>query len=169
MLYLLFEHFAVKIHLPAYPRGVHSIVVSASAADLALDPELFAEPIELRLQLDRHDPYFQFRCRASAVAQCQCDRCMSKYVQLVEVDSPMLYVVGQRVDGDVDDPEIVYLPAGTTEIDLSGDLRDFLLLSLPGRLLCRDDCRGLCPQCGVDRNESACACDSTLIQDTNGE
>jgi uncharacterized protein len=39
-------------------------------------------------------------------------------------------------------------------------LREQVLLSLPARTLCQPDCKGLCPRCGLNRNETACSCDS---------
>lgn len=39
-------------------------------------------------------------------------------------------------------------------------LREQVLLSLPARTLCREDCKGLCPRCGRDLNSETCACDS---------
>jgi len=36
-------------------------------------------------------------------------------------------------------------------------------LAIPGRLLCRPDCRGLCPQCGADRNTEPCRCEERTI------
>ena len=44
------------------------------------------------------------------------------------------------------------------EVDLTDVARDAVLLELPLAPLCRDDCAGLCPQCGADRNETACDC-----------
>ncbi len=41
-------------------------------------------------------------------------------------------------------------------------MRDALLLDLPVAPLCRDDCAGLCPSCGIDRNQSTCDCDMTI-------
>jgi len=38
-------------------------------------------------------------------------------------------------------------------------LREQVLLSLPARTLCKDDCKGLCPRCGKNRNLEACNCD----------
>lgn len=38
-------------------------------------------------------------------------------------------------------------------------LREQVLLSLPARTLCQTDCKGLCPRCGQNRNETACSCD----------
>jgi uncharacterized protein len=44
------------------------------------------------------------------------------------------------------------------QIDLSDLLREQFYLALPMKPLCRDDCRGLCPQCGVNRNTGTCDC-----------
>ncbi len=44
------------------------------------------------------------------------------------------------------------------ELDLEPMVRELLLLELPLAPLCREDCAGLCPTCGADRNEGACGC-----------
>lgn len=44
------------------------------------------------------------------------------------------------------------------EIDISEEVRESVLLALPERMLCRPDCKGLCPQCGKNLNEGRCAC-----------
>lgn len=44
------------------------------------------------------------------------------------------------------------------EIDLSDIIRDQIILAVPMRQLCRDDCKGLCPHCGQDLNEGDCGC-----------
>lgn len=44
------------------------------------------------------------------------------------------------------------------EIDVSGALRENILLNLPAKPLCFPDCRGLCPHCGIDRNVESCQC-----------
>lgn len=43
-------------------------------------------------------------------------------------------------------------------IDLSSPARDLILLSLPQVILCRQDCAGLCPECGTNLNENKCDC-----------
>jgi uncharacterized protein len=49
-----------------------------------------------------------------------------------------------------------YQESGLTLEDV---LREQVLLSLPARTLCREDCKGLCPRCGRDLNSEPCACD----------
>lgn len=46
-------------------------------------------------------------------------------------------------------------------LDLAELIRQYLLVSLPLAPLCRQDCAGLCPHCGVNRNESRCSCEET--------
>jgi uncharacterized protein len=43
-------------------------------------------------------------------------------------------------------------------IDLTAELRDELLLALPPSPLCREECAGLCPVCGGNRNATPCEC-----------
>ena len=49
------------------------------------------------------------------------------------------------------------------EIDLQPAVREQILLSVPPPPLCREDCKGLCPQCGKDLNEGECGCDRTVL------
>lgn len=58
--------------------------------------------------------------------------------------------------GDPEDDEAY--PIVDDRLDLRPMVRDAVVLELPLAPLCRDDCRGLCPQCGIDRNVEACAC-----------
>lgn len=51
-------------------------------------------------------------------------------------------------------------PLHQCEIDLDQPLRDLVVPELPIVPLCDPDCRGLCPVCGVNRNEDPCQCDT---------
>ncbi len=50
------------------------------------------------------------------------------------------------------------------EVDVSDVLRETLVLNLPARFLCRDDCKGLCLNCRTNLNESSCSCSSSVSQ-----
>jgi uncharacterized protein len=53
-------------------------------------------------------------------------------------------------------------PIEGDQIDLAPAVREYVLIELPDGPLCRDDCAGICPVCGVDRNESTCDCDTSV-------
>ena len=50
-----------------------------------------------------------------------------------------------------------------SEIDLTEAVQEQIVLTLPMKLLCREDCEGICPQCGVDRNEASCKCRNEAV------
>ena len=52
----------------------------------------------------------------------------------------------------------VETPPGTEICDISEEVRTEITLALPMNLLCKDDCRGLCPECGADLNFEKCSC-----------
>lgn len=53
-------------------------------------------------------------------------------------------------------------PYDGERVDLEPLLREQFVLSIPYAPLCREDCKGLCPQCGVDRNLESCACEKPI-------
>ena len=58
-------------------------------------------------------------------------------------------------DGEVG---LILLDSWEDEIDLSGPIWETLITALPSRVLCSDDCKGLCPQCGANLNKVTCGC-----------
>jgi len=86
-----------------------------------------------------------------------CARCLEP--ALVHVDLPLTVTFVPAGAEDVDpeedaDPDVVTFKGG--EIDLSGELRDELVLAIPFNPLCDEACRGLCPLCGGNRNLVPC-------------
>jgi uncharacterized protein len=63
---------------------------------------------------------------------------------------------GEEHELGEDDLDVTYLEEG--RIDTDHLLRENILLSLPVQPLCREDCRGLCPQCGANLNLGPCSC-----------
>jgi len=50
------------------------------------------------------------------------------------------------------------ISGGVETVDVTPDIREDVLLSLPSHPVCRDDCRGLCPHCGCNLNREPCSC-----------
>ena len=68
----------------------------------------------------------------------------------------------ERFARDASTEEEIY-PFTGNEIDLQESLEEAAFMALPLRLLCKEDCKGLCPQCGADLNEGDCGC----VQETS--
>jgi uncharacterized protein len=101
---------------------------------------------------------FLWRGDIHALARLNCRRC------LTEVDYPIVRYVDVLLTSDPDaaeDPSVYPLPLEATQVDLGAVVREELALEVPGFVLCRDDCAGLCPKCGADLNAGPCACART--------
>jgi uncharacterized protein len=88
---------------------------------------------------------------------CTCARCLKEFENPVHQHIETLLSDGERDD---DDPD-VYLLKGD-EVDVDEIIFTDFILSMDQRLLCREDCKGLCPKCGADLNNGPCTCKSEI-------
>jgi len=118
------------------------------------------EPARVRVVLTRGPQQLWLRGHIDARVQFTCDRCLKPF----ESELTTSYVEEYRAraadqEADEDDGEIRTVHYAGTEVDISEGIRQNLLLMLPTKRLCSEDCRGLCPYCGQDLNEGDCDCE----------
>ncbi len=101
---------------------------------------------------------FEGRVRARYSAQCA--RCTEPTTIEIDADVQQMYIPMHEVDDQAEEEGT--LPISEETIDLTGALREAVVLSAPMRALCSDACRGLCPQCGIDLNTELCSCSSDV-------
>ena len=95
-----------------------------------------------------------------------CARCLEPVVQDVDRTFDLLYrplgsdAGKEEMSVTAVDAEIGYYQGNGLELDDA--LREQVILALPLRALCREDCRGLCPQCGTNLNAEQCSCGESL-------
>ena len=90
---------------------------------------------------------------AKAVLDTQCDRCLKPLSLPLEV--PVENLLAEELEDEESD-EIVLLEDGKTD---AGDLaRTAFILGMDSKILCSEDCKGLCPRCGADLNRGSCSC-----------
>jgi uncharacterized protein len=87
----------------------------------------------------------------------ECDRCTVEYKTSLQTSYQVVYFFSTESLGDESD-SLIYLNPNADIIDISKELRDYALLSVPMKKLCSDDCKGLCPVCGQDLNIKECEC-----------
>lgn len=81
-----------------------------------------------------------------------CDRCLREFENTYHFD--FSHIVVPSVSSDNDE----YIVAESESIELNDIAVTDLLLRLPTKILCKEDCKGLCMVCGCDLNESECNC-----------
>ena len=96
--------------------------------------------------------------RLSTTLSQVCRRCLEPVEQAFALPVHLLFVPADEFDSGDDDGEVHTFPPHLADLDLATPLREEFALSAPMYVECRADCRGLCPECGINRNLASCDC-----------
>ena len=103
------------------------------------------------------DGEYLWRGRVHGVVRGECRRCLSEVLD--EVDIEVAAAVFSTDPEAADDPDFYPLAERANSVDVTDVVREELALAAgTDRLLCKEDCAGLCPKCGADLNAGPCAC-----------
>jgi uncharacterized protein len=133
------------------PGGARQLDVEVEPGDFRLGGESYAASpaaVPARLDVSRTIAGHALRLRFEAVLRGPCMRCLEAAEITIGVDARE---VSQPAGGD-EELESPYVDG--EELALGAWARDALVLALPAQLLCREDCRGLCPVCGGSLNDA---------------
>ena len=149
---------SLRINISKLSDGEHRYSLSTEPADIGLD-ERFNRTVLVEAVIDRSNRQLVLQAEVQSGGVFLCDRCLEEFQKDVASGYSILYVQGEEPPaGQEEDHEVQYLPADANMIDLGEDVRQFLTLSLPLKVLCRENCAGLCPVCGGNRNTTRCSC-----------
>lgn len=137
--------------------------------DFMLDPipptnVTFTAPAHITGQITDNAGYMRMTAHISVPYTGECARCLSP------VDGVFTYTVEKTVvtEGTVseetlEENEEEYVVLQDGRLDVDEQLDEYLLLAFPMRLLCAEDCPGLCPRCGRPKREGPCGCPTKEI------
>jgi len=117
-----------------------------------------SEPIRVRGRLSpAGSGRFYWHGTIEGEVSLPCRRCLGEAAGHVSEEAHLIFAEA-GTEGLEDDPDVFLLDDRKAELDLRPALREQWLLHAPGFALCEDDCKGLCPTCGADRNVEPCGC-----------
>jgi DUF177 domain-containing protein len=161
--------------LPATQLDLHTVTAPEvpiehvfSPGDIAHDAEDVRPVGDVRftgrLQKRPEDRY-TLTGRLTAALELGCSRCLEPYRLPVDAEVDLTYVphaANAAASGDeeveLSDDDLTTAFYRNHVLDLAEMVREQFYLATPMRPLCRDDCRGLCPQCGTNLNVDTCQC-----------
>ncbi|MBI4509084.1 MAG: DUF177 domain-containing protein [Deltaproteobacteria bacterium] len=168
------EENPMIVHLREIPRDGLRLEFDLSgdfAREALVETEAEADSARLHAEaeLEKILPNVSLRGHLRGEVTIPCSRCTAPARLDIDVPLRMIFVPRGEGEGEATpgEPEIEGEPAeedldlatySNDRLDLGQVLREQLLLQLPIAHLCRDDCKGLCPQCGKDLNEGPCGC-----------
>lgn len=117
------------------------------------------EPVTVKLVLTNTGEILLANGFLKTTLRLTCSRCLEAFPYRLDVP----FIVGykeakKQKTEDTGNEDLEVRAFSGDRIDITEDVRDTLLLALPMKPLCRQDCKGLCPHCGKNLNEGPCGC-----------
>jgi uncharacterized protein len=121
----------VQIDISTMSAGIHELTLHPRPDDLGLSDDEFGE-IQARTRLDVGDQQILARLQLSAEAKLTCDRTLIPFIHNVEGDFTVMFTKRPIEPGDTDEA-VKYLSPSARELDVTGEMRDTILLAVPLR------------------------------------
>ncbi len=140
-----------------------SIPFGATGVDLG--PDVTVSPIAVRGTLTHVAPDYLLQARLAFEATVPCDRCLAPVTEAIALPVDLVVVRRTGRMPETGERELAEEELGLLELEGEWLLTEPLVgeqvqLNLPTHPLCREDCAGLCPRCGKNRNRVECGCES---------
>ncbi|MDX2379832.1 MAG: DUF177 domain-containing protein [Acidimicrobiia bacterium] len=139
------------------PGATSRIEARLEADALGIDHPALDGDIDVAIDLDVLDDGIIAVGAVSARWASGCRRCLRDLNEVLVIEVDELHQI------EVTDPDAFAIE--NRRLDLAPMVRESVLLELAADRLCRRDCAGLCPECGIDLNDGACGCDTEVVDD----
>jgi uncharacterized protein len=134
-----------------------------SEVQMADDAYRIVAPVHLGVAVHKDKEKFRLEGTVRTELELPCSRCLEPFRFPVEATFDQRYL--PQPDAAADETEVAEEDLETSfyrdeQIDLSELMREQFYLAMPMKPLCRDECKGLCPQCGTNWNTGTCDCNA---------
>ncbi len=125
------------------------------------------DEVSFKGKLDNRGARVEIQGEISADVEINCHRCLKAVSHKIENDLETAFITAenytedQEIELEIKDLDVSIFEGG--KIDLKEIAREQILLALPTQVLCREDCKGLCEQCGANRNLIDCKCEEDEV------
>jgi uncharacterized protein len=140
-----------------------------AAGVLPTDPTIcrIAAPVALNVAVRKDRMQFRLVGQVRTTIELTCSRCLEGFELPVAESFDVLYLphtpAGTAQERMVEDDDLSTAFYEDNVIDLGQLMQEQCYLAVPMKPLCKEDCRGLCPDCGTNLNTATCQCQQTWV------
>ncbi|MBH8582750.1 DUF177 domain-containing protein [Thermoactinomyces sp. CICC 10735] len=151
----------MQIFLHQLNQAKDGLLFVEDTIHLTLDEEVSGleqlAPVDVKARVEMVDPhFFVAKGELSTTAVFSCAKCLSEFKQEIKASFEEHFTDDPHRAVESEEQEIHL--ADENKLDLTPFIREALLLQFPYIPVCREDCKGLCPECGKNRNTESCRC-----------
>ena len=149
----------MRIAIKDIQEGLSTLDVTCKVEEIGLEVEgiSFVDPVTINLKFFKQDDSIFVNAELSVAMESECAKCLKPVRRTLAGTFENQYQSLPKLSRHLmDDIGIGYY--SEDDIDLSDDIRESIILEMPAKILCSEDCKGLCPRCGQDLNQGKCNC-----------
>jgi uncharacterized protein len=137
--------------------GYPSLIAMEAAGECS-----FLAPLRISLAIAREYDHVRVNGRVETELRLNCSRCLAEYRTAIDSPFTIFYLRATGTDQDEEvelaEEDMISATYAGDEIDFTVEIAEQIVMAIPFKPLCREDCRGLCPTCGADLNNADCSC-----------
>lgn len=159
----------LALQVARLPEGTEPLVREIAPGELSREEDYrVIAPVLLEATTSRTRDAVRIDGQAATTLELDCSRCLEAFPLPVRARFHLSYLPADQAPQGSDELEVgdddintAYYREGL--IDLAELVHEQLYLTLPMKPLCRDECLGLCPVCGTNRNTTSCQCEARWV------
>lgn len=149
----------LRLNISKLSEGIYDFSLQTEPLQLELS-EAFTSPVSVNVKLDKSSSQIYLKAEIALDVNFTCDRCLIDFKSEIHTLFNIFFMYEARSLKGEQSNDIQILSPDTNYIDIAEDVRQYILLAIPIKILCSENCRGLCPSCGIDLNENQCKCNN---------
>jgi len=138
---------AIKINIGSLSDGSQQIDLTTDAKELGLEENMIQDKIGVALDLYKTVHQLDIRVAISGVLKMECDRCLEVFEKPFEANFELVYVQKSAREDVIDDDYIRTYNTFMKSIDITGDIKEIIILSVPMKKLPAENPDGSCSWC----------------------
>jgi uncharacterized protein len=157
------------IDLSEIKKSPFAFEFSIASAEIDLESETarLNEDVEIRGELTKRIAQIDLEGEIVARLEMDCTRCLQPKIEKLKIPYSVSYITTENYtaekEAELSEDDLQVSVFDGSQIDVNELAREQILLNLPEQSFCKEDCKGLCQQCGANRNLIDCNCDEKEI------
>jgi uncharacterized protein len=139
---------AIKLNIGTLKEGTQQIDLLTDAKEIGVDEELIKGDISLSIELFKAIHQLDLKAKINGIMSLVCDRCLEKYELPFQRDFEMVFVQQTEREEKINEDYIRSYSPFMKTIDITNDIREYVLLSIPMKKIPAENETGTCMWCG---------------------
>ncbi len=152
-----------------HPKEFPGLVLLTGVGD-----SVYRDPVLVKLRFVQSGRLIEVSGYVQATLDLICGCCLSPFTFDLAEEFALSFVPESTLpdlttEVELETDELALIPYREDRLELLVPVQEQLLMAVPMHPLCLDDCKGLCPDCGVDLNKTACHCEKKVFNSKFGD